>query len=203
MDFDLLFLCKLIFGTILGSILIDWFNRQKSKRDLCIQIYERWISSPLYENRNDVLKQLKSFFDKPPAIGCQWSDRKIKLSELKFLSQPSQNYQPQDFSKDFIDKFIQVMIFFADLNKLIKSGLINKQLLQILFKDTILPWYKYIDKLEFDQIEKIEYSFVVSEINSLKEMLNNPFPNEVSLLHLNYILLKQEYNRLKQELKTK
>ena len=94
------------------------------------------------------------------------------------------------------------MMFFTDLNKLMRLKLVDVKLSQTIFRDTILPWYKYLDKLEFDQIEEIEYS-VVSNINSLKEILTNPFPDEVSLLHKNYVFLEQEYNKLKQEFKTK
>lgn len=77
------------------------------------------------------------------------------------------------------------MIFFADLNKLMKSRLIDVKLSQTLFKDTILPWYKYIDKIEFDleEIEYSEYIYVISEVNSLREILTNQIPNELSLLH--------------------
>ncbi|MGL4882885.1 MAG: hypothetical protein ACRC8K_17770, partial [Waterburya sp.] len=113
MNFDFDFLSKIVLGTILGSCLTAWFNREKNKRDLCIQVYEKWISNPLYQDRKEVLRQLKTFFDQPLPPGYHWSHEyeKIKLFELKYLSTPSHNYQPQNFSEDFIDKFIYVMIF--------------------------------------------------------------------------------------------
>ena len=60
--FDLDLIVNISLGTILGVLLTAYFNEKKSKRDLCIQVYERWISSPLYQNRNEVLRQLKVFF---------------------------------------------------------------------------------------------------------------------------------------------
>ncbi len=198
MKFDFIF--NILFGAVGGSLLTAWVNGRKGKKDLCIKVYERWISNPLYQDHTDVMKQLKAFFDQPPAYGCQWSERKVRLSELKFLSQPSHNYQPPQYlSEDFIEKFILVMVFFADLNKLAKSGLIDVKLLQTLFRDTVLPWYKYVDRLEFDLIVEVEYSFVVSGIYSLQKILTSSFPNEVSLIHMNYRLLEEKYNKLKQD----
>lgn len=198
MKFD--FISNILFGAIGGSLLTAWSNGRKSKKDLCIKVYERWIGNPLYQERTEVLKQLKAFFDRPPALGCQWSERKVKLSELRFLSQPSHNYQPPQYlSEDFVENFILVMTFFADLNKLAKSGLIDVKLLQTLFRDTVLPWYRYVDRLEFDLIVDDEYDFVVLGVDSLRKTLTSSFPNEVSLLHMKYKLLEKKYNKLKQK----
>ncbi len=199
MDLDFNLLASILFGAFSGSILTAIITHEKSKKDFCLKVYEQWISNPLSQNRSEVLSQLKAFFDEPLPDGGKWSDRKIKLSELHYLSKPSPNYQPQIFSQDFVSKFISILIFLDDLNKFLKSGLIDIKLTQILFTSNILPWYKYIERIEFDRIENIEYLFTISEINSLKKKLISHFPNEVSILHLNYLLLEQNYLTLQKK----
>jgi hypothetical protein len=168
MNFYLDFL-KILVGSILGSSLTNYFNLRKSQKDLCLRVYERWISNPLYQERNEVLSQLQAFFNRPVPNGFKKSDEPFKLSGLQYLSKLSDSERLAYISPDLIEKLIHVMIFFADLNKLMKFKLIDIKLAKTLFKDTILPWYQYFDQVEFDEIEPIEYNYVFREVESLKK----------------------------------
>ena len=97
----------------------------------------------------------------------------MKLSDLQFLSRPSHNYKPAEYwSEDFIDDFLQVTTFLCDLNKLMKRKLIDKQISRVIFRDTVLPWYKYFDKLEFDLSNEIDIDYLKSEIISLYHLIS-------------------------------
>ena len=204
MNFTSDIISKIIFsslaGSLVGTVLTSWFTDKRNKRDLSVKVYERWISNPLYSHRIDVFNQLKAFFDISIPSGYKLSEQKVKLSDLKYLSKKRHNYQPL-FSEDFIINFVQILTFFSDLSKLMRQNLIDVELSQTFFRNSILPWYKYLNKIEFDSIEESEYSFIYSEIILLKDMLENVSLNEVSILHIKYLLIEQEYKKLKQELK--
>ncbi len=195
-DFTFDFISKILLGSLLGTLLTAWFASRRSKRDLCIQLYERWISNPLYQNRNEVFRQLKDFFDIPLPPGYKFSDEKVKFSELQYLSKEQPNYKSK-FSENFVNEFIQVIMFFADLNKLMRQDLVDAKLSRIIFMDTIIPWYKYLNKIEFDLIDGIEYGFIGSQLKSLEKRLNTSYLNEVLILHMKYTSLKKEYDKLK------
>lgn len=159
-------------GAFLGSCLTAWLTNKRNQRDLCLKIYERWTSTSLSQSRKNAFRPLQIFFEPILQEPDKYSKELIKLSELQLLSKPSNNYQPREYwSEDFIDDLLQVVVFFCDLNKLMKERLIDARLSRVIFRDTVLPWYKYFDKLEFDLSNEMNSDHLKSEIASLRRLI--------------------------------
>ena len=155
-------------GVFVGSCLTAWWTNKRNQRDLSLKLYERWTGTSLTQSRKKAFKPLQIFFEPDFSEPDKWSKSLVKLSELDYLSKPNNNYQSREYwSEDFIDEFLQVITFLCDLNKLIKEDLVDIRLLRVIFKDTVLPWYKYFDKLEFDLSNEMDNNYLKLEISSL------------------------------------
>lgn len=169
---NLISLSKVLLGAIVGSCLTAWWTNKRNKRDLCLKVYERWNSASLSQNRKRAFKSLQKFFELFFLNPDIYSDELVKLSQLQFLSKPSHNYEPAEYwSEDFIDDFLQVTTFLCELNKLMKQNLVDVRLSRVIFRDTILPWYKYFDKLEFDLSNEMDTEHLKLEIASLHQLM--------------------------------
>jgi hypothetical protein len=171
MDFDTDLIYRILFplsGAVIGSCLTAWWTSRRNQRDLCLKAYERWNSASLSQCRKKVFKPLQTFFDPILLEPDKYSNQLVKLSELKLLSEPRKNHKPAEcWPEEFIDDFLQVATFLCDLNKLMESNLVDIRLSQVIFRDTILPWYKYFDKLEFDLSNEMNSKYLKSQIDSL------------------------------------
>jgi hypothetical protein len=157
-----------ISGAVFGSCLTAWWTSRRNQKDLCLKAYERWNGAFLSQCRKKAFKPLRTFFDPILSESDKYSNELVKLSELKYLSEPRANNKPAEYwSEEFIDDFLQVATFLCDLNKLMKSNLVDIRLSRVIFRDTILPWYKYFDKLEFDLSNEMSSKYLKSQIDSL------------------------------------
>jgi hypothetical protein len=175
MNFDADFSSKIaasLFGAILGSSVTAWWTNRRNQRDLCLKVYERWTSSSLIQNRKRAFKPLKQFFEPILLEPDKHSTELVKLSELQYLSKPHSNYQPAEYwSEDFIDDFLQVTTFLGDLSKLMKRNLVDVKLSRELFRDTVLPWYRYFERLEFDLSNEMDNKNLKLEIDLLQQLM--------------------------------
>jgi hypothetical protein len=175
MDFDPDLSSKIVaslLGGVFGSCLTACWTNKRNQKDLCLKVYERWTSTSLSQSRKKAFKPLQIFFEPIFLEPDKWSNKLVKLSELQSLSKPSYNYKPREYwSEDFINDFLQVTTFLCDLNKLMKEKLVDVRLSRIIFRDTVLPWYKYFDKLEFDLSNEMDSEHLKSEISSLYTLI--------------------------------
>ncbi|PZR11256.1 MAG: hypothetical protein DI539_20825 [Flavobacterium psychrophilum] len=112
---------------------------KKDKRDLTFQMLERWTNQQMRTNR---LTSWNYLIGKFPDIDKQ-SDVFINI------------YQFNKDSETAFEAFSEVTQFFSDLNKLISQEIVDLQLCQILFADSLVPWFIFIDRLTFDRFEEI------------------------------------------------
>jgi uncharacterized membrane protein len=106
---------------------------QKEKRDLTFQILERWTSSTMRTHRLNAWNYLEDKFE----------GRSITLNLDEF----------RDNNIDSFESFTEVCQFFSDLNKILSENLLDKELAMILFNDSVYPWFRYTDKIVFNNLD--------------------------------------------------
>ncbi len=164
-----------IFGGIISAFVTIYFNSRKTQTERCLQLLNTWTNTSLDEDRRIVWHDIQEFFkhikkDESSETGLTYGDRvykRPKLSEILYLSKSNPNYN-SSFSEDFPDRFIRIMFFFSVLNTFLRDNLADNQLFIKLFKSSIMPWYHYLDMIEFDD-SRVD----CKAIFELKESLNN------------------------------
>lgn len=120
------------------------FSRQldgldkKDRRDLTFHILDRWTSSIMRSHRLTAWNYLTLHY---PAI----DQGNVKINIYQFSKDDDQSFE----------SFTEVCQFMSDLNKLINLGLVDVDLCKILFSDSLLPWFIFVDNLAFDRFEDI------------------------------------------------
>jgi hypothetical protein len=164
-----------IFGGIISAFVTIYFNSRKNQTERCLQLLSTWTNTSLDEDRRIVWHDIQKFFksvnkDESSETGLTFGDHvctRPKLSEILDLSRSRPNYK-SSFSEDFPDRFIRIMFFFSVLNTFLRDNLADEKLFIKLFKNSIMPWYHYLDMIEFDD-SRVDHKAVFE----LKESLNN------------------------------
>ena len=121
----------------------------RERRDLTFKMLERWTSSTMRDHRLSAWDDLKERF----AARLTGQAGKINL------------YEYQTANRKAFGHFVEVCHFFSDLNKLFDEKLLDCELTQLLFADSIFPWFKYTDSLDFSRSGTIDASYDASVEN--------------------------------------
>jgi hypothetical protein len=118
-------------------------TERRERRDLTFRMLERWTSSTMRDHR------LSAWDDLTKRFSAQMTEQNSKIN--------LEEYRKAD-RKSF-EHFTEVCQFFSDLNKLFEEGLLDSELAQLLFGDSVFPWFKYTDRLEFSRSVTIDSSY--------------------------------------------
>ncbi len=136
---------------------------KKNRRDLTFHMLDRWTSSIMRTHR---LKAWNYLVRQYPSIDQEHT----KINIYQFSKDDNQSFE----------SFSEVCQFMSDLNKLINQSLVDVDLCKILFSDSLLPWFVFVDNLAFDRYEDIlgkvynenVESWYKNKVMTLKENLN-------------------------------
>lgn len=106
---------------------------RRERRDLTFRMLERWTSSEMRTCRLSAWNDLTRRFGQKPEDPVA----KINLDDYRGRS-------PGSF-----EDFAEVCQFFSDLNKLFDEKLLDSELARLLFVDSVFPWFRFTDKLDF------------------------------------------------------
>lgn len=127
-------------------------NRRREKNDLTFKMLDRWSSSLMRNARTSGWQFMRD----------HGFEGKIKNKKPIYINVIREQY-PNDYRN-----LTEVLHFFADMNKLMKNGFVNKRLTKELFSSSIRSWFRYVEIIDY-QTYKDPYSDYNRRLN---EFLN-------------------------------
>lgn len=105
---------------------------KKEQRELTIKMLDRWTCREMREHRLLAWEYLHDSFK---SMKCEFYIDLVKLRK----DEPK-----------ITDHFSEVCQFFSDLNKLLKEGVLDVELVQVLFKNSVKPWFVFFKDFRYE-----------------------------------------------------
>lgn len=128
-------------------------NEGREKRDLCLRMLDRWTNPNMRASRLAAWECLETSY------GSVLDSDDAKLTLQGFRERDHPNFE----------KFSDVCQFFSDLNKMLDEDVIDRDLSRILFRDSVLPWFRYIDRLDFARLGEVDSGATAGYRESVEE----------------------------------
>ncbi|MEM6718628.1 MAG: hypothetical protein AAF611_04920 [Bacteroidota bacterium] len=128
-------------------------NKKKDRNDITFKMLDRWTSDPLRSHRTLGWQLFKEYI----------SEEEIRENKPIYIGVIREKFQEEYKSLS------EVFHFFADLQKLLLNGLINRKLAKELFGSTIKSWFRYVEKIDYQTYEEPESDYN----NRLKEFFED------------------------------